>query len=145
MKFVRFGGGKTGLVIEADGLKILDVAASLDALRGRDPAAARTIADVLPGGPAQSWRPMIGRWDDVRGAFAALEASDAERLILQAFAGAALEPPLAAPDVHIFALGSNTTDHIVRAFKVMQNLDLTHAQARKAKDDGLPPFGFRAP
>ena len=142
MKFVRFAGGKTGLVIEADGLQVLDVAGSLGALRDRDGVAAALIDETLLHDPAQSWRQMIGRWDEVRGAFELLASIPARELDLLPFGSAPLEPPLAAPDVHIFAMGSNTTDHIVRAFKVMQNLDLTHAQARGAKDEGLPPFGF---
>ena len=85
---------------------------------------------------------MIGRWDELRGAFKTLERLDPGQLTLQPFEAARLEPPLAAADVHIFAMGSNTTDHIIRPFKVMMDLDLTEAQARKAKTDGLPPFGF---
>lgn len=142
MKFVRFDGGRTGLVIEHDGLQVIDVAANLNALRARDARAADAIAAVLLADPQQSWVPMIGRWDELRDAFSALVALAPAQLTLRAFDDVALEPPLAAPNVHIFAMGSNTTDHIVRAFKVMQDLDLTHEQARKAKDDGLPPFGF---
>ena len=147
MKFVRFDGGRTGLVIDCDGLQVLDVAASLAGLGRLDPAAGAAIAAVLPDGRAQSWRPMIARWDEVRGAFRALEGLASERgaqggLVLQPFEDAALEPPLAAPDIHIFAMGSNTTDHIVRAMKVMLDLDLTHEQARGDKNDGRPPFGF---
>ena len=147
MKFVRFKGGKTGLVIKTDTLQVLDIGNSLPRLRAHNAAAAESIEQVLFADPAQSWVPMIGRWDEVRGAFAILEKlasnqSAVEGIQLQPFAGMALEAPLASPNVHIFAMGSNTTDHIIRAFKVMQNLDLTHEQARKAKDDGLPPFGF---
>ena len=42
MKFVRFGGGKTGLVIEADGLKVLDVGGSLGARCATTTAMPRT-------------------------------------------------------------------------------------------------------
>ena len=142
MKFVRFGGGRTGVVIEADGLQVVDIVASLGALRQRDAKSADLLTDLLPDAPGQSWREMIGRWEEGRAALQALLALPVEQLVTQPFESAALEPPLAAPDTHIFALGSNTTDHIVRAFKVMQGLDLTAAQARKAKDNGLPPFGF---
>ena len=142
MKFVRFSGGHTGLVIDADGLQVLDVAGSLGALRDHDKVAATLIDEILLRDPTQSWRQMIGRWDEVRSSFESLVSIPARQLALVPLASASLEPPLAAPDVHIFAMGSNTTDHIVRAFKVMQNLDLTHAQARSAKDEGLPPFGF---
>lgn len=142
MKFVRFGGGRTGLVIAAGGLYVLDVAASMAALRDRDAAAARAIGAALLSDPAQNWRGLIGNWPELRGAFATLEGQDPGRLTLLPFDTAPLEPPLAARDVHIFAMGSNTTDHIVRAFKAMQDLDLTVAQARSAKDEGLPPFGF---
>ena len=141
MKFVRFGGGRTGLVVDAGGLAVLDVAASLPALSGHDAAAARLIGAVLPHG-ARDWRPMIGQWDDLRHAFAALQAMPAGDMAIRPYDSVSLEPPLAAPDVHVYSLGSNTTEHIVRAFKVMKNLDITHAQARKAKDDGVPPAGF---
>ena len=142
MRFVRFGGGRTGIVIEAGGLQVVDVVRSLAGLHGADPGAAALLGELLPDMPGQSWREMIGRWDEARPAFAALQALPPDRLVLHPFAGTKLEPPLAAPDCHIFAMGSNTTDHIIRAFKVMQNLDLTEAQARKSKEDGLPPFGF---
>lgn len=142
MKFVRFADGRTGMVIDADGLQIIDIAASNAALRAHDSAAAALLDDVLLDDPQQSWVAMIGRWDAVRHVFAALAALPPSELALSPFAGTPLAPPLASTSVHIFAVGSNTTDHIVRAFKVMQNLDLTHQQARKAKDDGLPPFGF---
>ena len=141
MKFIRFAHGGTGLVVDHGGWHALDIAAEIEALRRHNAAAAATIHDVLLADPAQSWVGMIGNWDHVRPAFDALERH-AHAMALAPLAGVALGPPLASPTVHIFAMGSNTTDHIVRAFKVMQNIDMTHQQARQPKEDGSPPFGF---
>ena len=146
MKFVRFNGGRTGLVIERDGLQVLDVAGSLAALRHRDVPAATAIEAVLPNDGPASWTELIGRWEQVREAFQSLitHAADKEdgAFLLRPFEALNLEPPLASPTVHIFSFSSNTAVHIQRAFKAMKNVELTEADVLKPKNDGLPPGGF---
>lgn len=142
MKFARFNGGRTGLVVGHKRLEIIDVHASLGPLGKIAPAAAETIRSVLPEAAGASWVEMIGRWEDVRGAFEQflqLANADFERI---AFEKARLEPPLASPLVHIYALGSNTVVHIQRAFQQMKGVELSEADILKPRNEGLPPGGF---
>lgn len=142
MRFARFDGGKTGLVVGDAELRVVDVVASLGALEG---GAATTIRRVLPRSDAD-WVDMIGQWDNVRGAFKALEAlggagTDAG-LVAHDLAAVTLEPPLASAAVHIFAIASNTAAHIIKAFKILLHRDITADDARKPQRDGIPPLGF---
>ena len=146
MRIVRFDGGKTGLVIGDDALRIVDVAASVDELARIDASAARMIKRVLPPAPGASWVEMIRQWDMVRDAFQSLltlAGSDQPHgLTLVDFDAATLEPPLASPGTHIFAIASNTSAHIIKAFKVLLDKDLTEDDTRKAQRAGTPPLGF---
>ena len=147
MKFVRIKKAGTGLVVDAaEGLVTVEVRASLGQLRRHDAAAAVAIESVLPAGGPESWNPLIDRWNEVRGAFQALDDLAGRGAIhgpaARPFDPAALDPPLASPTAHIFSLGSNTAVHIQRAFKAMKNLDLSREDAMKAKTEGLPPAGF---
>ena len=146
MKFARFEDGRSALVIQADGLQLLDVTASTAWLRAFDPRAAETIAGVLPAAGGHSWVEMISRWDEVRGAFGSLIELVLSRRgdspALQPFETARLGPPLASPTSHIFSLSSNTVIHIQRAFQVMFGTELSADDVLKAKTEGLPPGGF---
>ena len=85
MKFARFEDGRTALVVEADGLQIMDVASGVAWLRARDRAAADAISSVLPMTGLQSWVDMIGSWEKVRGAFetlVGLAEADTDGLVL---------------------------------------------------------------
>lgn len=144
MKFVRFNGGKTGLVIDRNGLHIADIGTNLPAFGSIHPAHAAAIGEVLGTQGAASWVPMIGRWDDLRGAFAAFEdaAGGSARFVLLPYDEVSLEPPLASPTIHIFGAGSNTIEHVQRAFKIMKNQDLSVDDVLAAKRGGKPPPGF---
>jgi 2-keto-4-pentenoate hydratase/2-oxohepta-3-ene-1,7-dioic acid hydratase in catechol pathway len=144
MKFARFDGGKTGLVLSLSGqLAVLDIHASLEAFAKIDPAAAAVVAEVLPTPKHASWTEMIARWDELAPAFWSLDAfgSDGGGQAVP-IAGCSFEPPLADAQVRVFAIGSNTVVHMVRAMKVMLNLDLTEDQILQPKRDNAPPFGF---
>lgn len=146
MKFVRVNGGRTGLVVVADGQQILDIESNLTVLREHDRAAASAIERVLPPGVEQRWTAMIDGWDGVRGAFQALiglaEGGRDFGFATTAFSESRFDAPLAAPDVHIFSFSSNTAIHIQRAFKAMKGLDLSEADVLKPRMQGLPPGGF---
>ncbi len=147
MKFVRFGGGKTGLVAKTTGLHVVEVIASLPGLRAHDAAAAQAVLSVLAAEGPQDWSEMIGQWDTVRPAFQALLAlakadGPREGLVLHPWAGLTLEAPLPSPTVHIFSFTSNTVVHIQRAFKAMLNTDLSEDEVLKSRRAGLPPGGF---
>jgi 2-keto-4-pentenoate hydratase/2-oxohepta-3-ene-1,7-dioic acid hydratase in catechol pathway len=115
VKFVRFDGGRTGLVVDtAAGTTIVDVAASAEAL-GADGAAITDAIGVDGTGP---WVPLIESWDDCSGAF--------EELVKLGVAGASgvktlrydsvtLGPPLPSPRPRIFAPAGNFPQHISAA------------------------------
>lgn len=145
MRFVRHSGGKTGLVIGSEAKKVLDICDNISAFGQVDPDAANRIRLVLIEDRFQSWVEMIGNWEDVGDAFKAFERSavtSADNYILRDLADVPLEAPLASPTSNIYALGSNTIAHIIRAFKAMADLDLSAEQAAAAKRNGRPPFGF---
>jgi len=142
MKFVRFNGGRTGLVIGNPELKIIDIASSLEALSKFQPKAAETIAKVLPSSGPEHWQEMISNWDSVKGAFKTLEDSADETFPLIPFKDANLEPPLASPTIHIFSVSSNTAVHVQHAMRVVLGKELTMEEVMKPKNDGLPPKGF---
>jgi len=143
MKFVRFDGGRTGLVIGSETLQIIDITKNLSALSNGNKAAAQAIANVLPSEGPQDWQKMIAEWDNVRDAFKVLEESAASgTFITIPFEDAKLEPPLASPTVHIFSVSSNTVIHLQKAMKIVLGKDLTEEEVLKPKRDGLPPSGF---
>lgn len=142
MRIARFNGGRTGIVVGDTGLRIVDVLASLDAV---DPSPGEAIRAVLPAGEWPSWVEMIRRWDSVRDGFAALEhaaLNGGAAIVAHAFDDVVLDPPLASPTAHIFAIASNTPAHIIKAFKILLGRDLTEDDARKPQRDGTPPLGF---
>jgi len=143
MKFVRYNGGRTGLVVGSDALKIIDVIGSLPTLAGKHADAAKMIASVLPSEGPQHWQEMIGNWDSVREAFATLElrAEDGSFDLIP-FEDAKLEPPLASPTIHIFSVSSNTAVHVQHAMRVVLGKELTMEEVMQPKNDGLPPKGF---
>jgi 2-keto-4-pentenoate hydratase/2-oxohepta-3-ene-1,7-dioic acid hydratase in catechol pathway len=134
------------LVIGSEATKVLDVFDNLSIFARKEAGAASRIRSVLAEKGFQSWVEMIGNWDDLRDAFQALErsaiVSDGNTYVLRDLGDVALEAPVASPTNNIYALGSNTVDHIIRAFKAMADLDLTADQAAAAKRSGRPPFGF---
>lgn len=143
MKFVRYNGGKTGLVVgDGTDLRVIDIQAGVAALRRDHADAAERIAAVLPPGDHGSWVEMIGQWDAVRDAFLLLQETSDTAELTQPMDDCSIEAPLADPQVRMFAIGSNTAVHIIRAMKVMLGADLTEEQVTQSKRDGLPPFGF---
>lgn len=146
MKFARFLDGRTALVVQADGLRLMDVAANVGWLRALDAPSATAVESVLATG-SHSWVEMIDRWDSVRGAFQAMvglaqEGAGGGPSSLQPLASTPLAPPLASLGSHIFSISSNTVIHIQRAFQVMFGTELSAAEVMKAKREGLPPGGF---
>lgn len=144
MKFARFDGGNTGLIIPiGSDFAVMDIHANLGAFARMDDVASAAIARVLPPGAHSSWTGMIAQWDELAPAFRSLERFGSEgHGNTVPLAECTLEPPLADGQIRVFAIGSNTTVHIVRAMKVMLNLDLTEEQVLQPKRDGAPPFGF---
>jgi hypothetical protein len=65
MRLLRFGGGRTGIMLELPtGPGVLDVVASLGALSPEDPASIETLNDILKDGAG--WGPLIQHWARVR-------------------------------------------------------------------------------
>jgi len=144
MKFVRFDGGKTGLVITLENeLAILDAYSTLSAFAAVDTAAAAAVARVLPDSANVSWTMMIADWDEVAPSFKKLERFGLDGMGNSfKFSESSIEPPLADLEVRVFAIGSNTVVHMLRAMKVMFDVDLTEDQILAPKRNGAPPFGF---
>jgi len=144
MKFVRFNGGKTGLVIGEDQLKVIDITSSLPVFSKDHSEAAEAIGSVLPSDGPQHWQDMIGGWDNVREAFNEFEKDAAinTSYALIPFEDAKLEPPLASPTIHIFSVSSNTAIHVQHAMRVVLGKEMTMEEVMQPKNDGLPPKGF---
>lgn len=124
MKFVRFDGGKTGILVDGN---VIDV------------GAAGVICEFLPGDGTGNWNGMIANWDKARGPLEALEASGAGAVPLS---GVSLEAPLPDRRNRIIALGANVAAHAVNAFKAITGEDFTEEHFTKDQRDGLPPWGF---
>lgn len=120
MKLVRFDQGRTGILVKRDGEDtIVDIAPALDAADSRG-----------------SWVPLIERWDEQRERLEELAADPAAATV--PLASTALEPPLPATDVRMFALGGNFSSHVTAnatAFEVSDSV-------KAGRDDGTPPWGF---
>lgn len=144
MKFVRYNGGRTGIVVDRSELQVVDVIGALPQLRASDAAAADAIGAVLGSEPVASWVPMIAAWDDLRDGYASLERLCSQGLEVDylPFESALIEAPLPAPTVHIWGAGSNTVEHVQHAFRVMKGLDLSVDDVLKPKREGEPPSGF---
>jgi hypothetical protein len=65
MKLVRFGGGKTGLMVQfASGPRVIDVIGSLGALSPDDPISQGILNGILK--DKGSWAPLIEHWEQAR-------------------------------------------------------------------------------
>jgi hypothetical protein len=65
MKFVRFDGGKTGLMVQlAAGPHIIDVIGSLGALSPDDPVSQGILNGILK--DKGNWAPLVAHWEQAR-------------------------------------------------------------------------------
>jgi 2-keto-4-pentenoate hydratase/2-oxohepta-3-ene-1,7-dioic acid hydratase in catechol pathway len=143
MRLVR-SGGATGLILDrpAPGTSpaVLEIGASVPALRQRNGAAAAVLQEYLAA-DAASWVPAIRAWDLVGDALEALACFAAEAdapLPLTALAQARLDPPLPDPGARIHALGGNFASHVSGAAGATDlAAGLGHGPA-----DGVPPWGY---
>jgi 2-keto-4-pentenoate hydratase/2-oxohepta-3-ene-1,7-dioic acid hydratase in catechol pathway len=145
MKFVRFDGGKTGIIIDGQPPQVIDIAASVSVNRTQGAKALSILKDVLPGDGTGSWALLIDQWNDVRDPVAALVSAAGKGQpgsVLRPLSSVRLEAPLASPSVRIFSLGGNVAAHLIAAMKIMANRILTEEEILKEKSDGLPPWGF---
>lgn len=146
MRFVKFAGGRTGLVVAtADGLSVIDVGASLKALEAVDSEAAALLHRLLPNGSG-SWEAVIEQWRVGQAAFqrlqtAAVEAArDRDSWKLLAIEDVVLEPPLPLGKAgKVLGVGANFLDHLSRVQTVLRGTELTDEDVR----DMFPaPWGF---
>lgn len=145
MRLVRIRGGRTGLILELDGvLRVLDIAAGGEWLREQEPTIADKVGALFEGAH-QSWLPMIAQWPQAREtlrllaehAFDALR-SGRNRLPIKDFRDLSLDPPLPDSGSRIFAMGGNFATHASKMSAVMNLPDsVTSATAQDA-----PPWGF---
>ena len=138
MKFVRFNGGMTGLLVDGN---IVDIAAARAALGA---SSAATLTRLLPGDGRGSWNDMIAHWDNARAPLSELAERAAGGGVegLAPLASVRLEAPLPDPRNRIIALGANVAAHAVNAFKAITGQDFTEDHFHKEQRDGLPPWGF---
>jgi 2-keto-4-pentenoate hydratase/2-oxohepta-3-ene-1,7-dioic acid hydratase in catechol pathway len=116
----------------------VDVIASAEA-SGSD--SDRQLLAVL-GGEKASWRPLIERWDELRGTLRDLallaRSGDETRVVSRPLAEVALEAPLTDPAARIFAAGGNFAAHVGGAASSIKVAD----SVRSGKAAGNPPWGF---
>ena len=138
MKFVRYNGGVTGLLV---GDRIVDIGT---ARAGLGSAAADTLARLLPGDGRGSWNDMIAHWDEARGPLEELAAHAAEGGLdgMVALASVRLEAPLPDARNRIIALGANNATHAANAFRAVTGQEFTEEQFLKEPREGLPPWDF---
>jgi 2-keto-4-pentenoate hydratase/2-oxohepta-3-ene-1,7-dioic acid hydratase in catechol pathway len=146
--FARLSDRSTALGLgDAADRRLVVVFDVLDAFAWHDAAAARSIRDALPGQGRGSWRPIIDGWDDLAPAFATLEtwASQAD-VPTTGVDAAPLAPPLADPELAVFAIGANFAQHAAQASTrgaATKEELVARAQALiDGKRDGVPPWGF---
>lgn len=129
MRLVRFGGGRTGLLVDRGGEPVvLDV--------GVDGVVAGALEAA-----AGSWLPLIEGWDRFRGPLrelAAAAASGGNGAAVRALSEVTLEPPLTDPAARIFAMGGNFPSHVVGAGS---SIDIPDS-VRFGKKGDTPPWGF---
>ena len=137
MKFVRYDGGSTGLLV---GDQVVGVGAAQSALDG-DGAA--TLARLLPGNGEGSWNEMIAHWDDARGPLNDLATLAADGQVDTVPATSVrFEAPLPDPRNRIIALGANNASHAANAFRAVTGQEFTEEQFLNEPREGLPPWGF---
>ena len=141
MKFARYDGGRTALVVGPTTDQVLDVAAHLHLL----PADRRDrVSRALPGDGSGSWSTIIADWPELRPIFRQLEslATAGAAVTLKPIATVRLDAPLPSRARKIFALGANTVAHMVAASARLANTSITPDDIYKPKLAGAPPFGF---
>jgi 2-keto-4-pentenoate hydratase/2-oxohepta-3-ene-1,7-dioic acid hydratase in catechol pathway len=140
MKLVRFDDHRTGLLVDGDPPRVLDVAASLDAF-GADEREGGAILSSLfaAAGGVVSWVPAIERWDDARAPLRRLIdwGAKADGAVTLPLDGLRLRPPLPSPQGRIFALGTNFASHVAQASAAIGADESLAAQLAQR-----PPGGF---
>ncbi len=147
MKILRFDGWKTGLLIDKAGTpQVLDIGASLDALRAVNASAASALAAPFQGTGVVDWAPMIDDWARVGNALHAMQDAASQqgtKMALRPLVSVKLEAPLPSPHARIWALGGNVATHQAAvARKITGNQSITVESVMAEKTAGMPPWGF---
>ena len=138
MKFVRYDGGATGLLV---GDQVVDIAAARAAVGS---AGADSLARLLPEDGRGSWNDMIAHWDEAREPLGELAAHAAEGGVdgMLELTSVRLVAPLPDRRNRIIALGANNATHAANAFRAVTGKEFTEEQFLKEPREGLPPWGF---
>src|ERR1700682_2808287 len=88
MKLIRFGGNKTGVVVElASGIHVIDVVASIGALVPEDPISHGVLNGLLKDNG--NWAPLIQHWKMARAGLRGLtilaQSGGSSRVVLRRY------------------------------------------------------------
>jgi len=138
MRFVRYDGGATGLLVG-------DSVVGLGAARGALASAGKGVLDrLLPGDGQGSWNDMIAHWDEAREPLGELVAragaGEADGAV--PLASVRLAAPLPDRRARIIALGANNASHAANAFRAITGQEFAEEHFLKEPREGLPPWGF---
>jgi 2-keto-4-pentenoate hydratase/2-oxohepta-3-ene-1,7-dioic acid hydratase in catechol pathway len=118
MKFLRFDGDRTGLLVGHSDAWVLDLGAALSQDRSLGGASGTLLAESLGPDGRGSWETLIDSWEMVGPDLTALvRAAENDRGSLpgRALANLRIDPPLVSKVHRIFVGGANFTDHSAAA------------------------------
>lgn len=132
MRLARFDADRTGVVLDGDTPRVVDVAAGLDAYGDG------ALKHFFPDG-GTSWLPLIEGWSEAGPLLSAFAewASGAGEAVVKPLDAVRLRPPLPAPTSRIFAMGVNFKSHVASASKAV-GADASIAEQIAQR----PPAGF---